>query len=124
VAINGQYEIASSGYSSLTPTFGSAATFNGGSGGLDGLADSIVGPDYASGSGTAGSDALAEGSVTVDFNLPTPVTSLSISNVTFAYGTGPDGLSPAPEPASLAGFATATAILGILRRRRRLAPKH
>jgi hypothetical protein len=124
VPISGQYGIASSGYSSLAPTFGSAATFSGGSGGLDGLGDSIVGPGYTSGSGTAGSNPLAEGSVTFDFNLPTPVTSLSISNVTFAYGTGPDGLNQVPEPAGLACFATATAALGIARRRGRRAPKH
>ena len=116
-----QYGIASAGYSSLTPSFGSAAAFGGGSTQLQGLDDSIVGPDYTGGKGTAGSSPLAEGSVTFDFTLPTAVTSLSISDVSFAYGTAPDGSAGAtgvPEPISLAMFGTALAALGVVRRRK------
>jgi hypothetical protein len=115
-----QYEIASAGYSSLSPSFGSAASFSGGSAQLQGLDYSIVGSGYTGGSGTAGSDALVKGSVTFDFTLPTQVTSLNISNVTFAYGTAPDGSAlGVPEPVSLAVFGTGAVALGLTRRRKR-----
>jgi hypothetical protein len=68
---------------------------------------------------------LDKASVTFDFQLPTGVTSVSISNVTFAYGTNPDGSTggtKTPEPASLTLLGCGVAALAFLRRRKGVTP--
>jgi hypothetical protein len=122
-----QYGVAAPGYSSLTPSFGSSQIFSTNppalaAKGTPQLAFSIVGSNYnASTSGISSKDPLLQNSLTFEFGLPIGVTSLKISNVSFAYGTAPDGSAAgtsAPEPASLAIVSTGLAILAIVRRRK------
>lgn len=122
-----RYGMAAAGFSTLTGwVAGSATTFTGngtvnniGSYSGIGVDFGIVGSGYAGGGGTAGSKPLANASITFDWQLPTGVSSLSITNVVFAYGTNPDGSSKAPEPASLTLFGAGVAALAFLRRRKR-----
>jgi hypothetical protein len=110
----------------LTPSFGQAASFgtnppNLAAKGTPQLAFSLVGAAYnAATSKISSSDPLIQNSVVFGFGLPTGVTSLKISNVTFAYGTAPDGASVGtiPEPSSLAVFSILLAFLGIARNHR------
>jgi hypothetical protein len=133
LATTARYGIGAAGYSSLNPTFGSAASFGANPPNLDsspgpnGLGFSIVGSAYsnAASSNSMSSVPLTNTSVTFGFALPTGVSTLSISNVTFAYGTAPDGSVGAngggtgvPEPMSLALFGTGMAALGLARHRR------
>jgi hypothetical protein len=124
------YGIASSQYSSLTPSFGISAVLGTGDPALSGkgtpqLAFSIVGSAYnASTSSISNKDPLVQNSVTFDLALPSGVTSLKISNVSFAYGTAPDGSSAGllvPEPSSLALFSLGSAIVGMVRNRKNRA---
>ena len=131
-----QYGIGASGYSLLSPNFGAGQTsyfgasppnLAGPSANVGGPDFSIVGPSYNAGasSGGAASNPLLNTSVTFGFLLPSGVTSLSISNVTFAYGTNPDGSvggTLAPEPATIAMFSVgAIALVGLRRRRSRVS---
>jgi hypothetical protein len=134
LATTAQYGIGAAGYSSLSPSFGSAASFGAnppnldGNPGLDGLGFSIVGTAYsnAASSHSLSSVPLVQSSVTFGFALPTGVSTLRINNVTFTYGTAPDGSVGASgggatgvfEPASLALFGTGMAAFGLVRRRR------
>jgi hypothetical protein len=121
-----KFGFTSSGFSGLTGwNSGTAATFTGngtvnaiGSYSGVGVDYGIVGSGYTGGSGTAGKEPFAIGSITFDFQLPTGISSLSISNVVFAYGTAPDGSSRAPEPASVTLFGGGVAALAFLRRRK------
>jgi hypothetical protein len=126
------YGISAAGYSSLSPSFGNSAIFGRNPPDLAGngtpqLAFSIVGSQYdADGSHISSKDPLAEDSITFDFAVPTGVTSLSISDVSFAYGTNPDGSAGArivPEPASLTLVLGGLGVLACVRRRRRRKPR-
>jgi hypothetical protein len=122
-----QYGIAAPGYSGLSPSFGKSTIFGTNPPKLAGngtpqLAFSVVGADYnASSSSISSKDPLINSSITLDLALPAGVSSLDISNVTFAYGTAPDGSAPAvraPEPASIGILASGLAVVGFVRRRK------
>jgi len=124
-----RFGLSAAGYSTLAGWNGANPVFNGlgtapNLGGYPGNIDfGIVASTYTGGSGTAGTQPLEKSSVTFLYQLPTGVSSLSISNVTFAYGTNPDGSAKAPEPASIALFGTGLAAVAFLRRRKS-APLH
>ncbi len=125
-----QYGVAAPGYSTLTPSFGQPTPFgtnppNLAAKGTPQLAFSLVGSAYNAGtSSISSSDPLLQNSIVFGFGLPSSITSLNVSNVTFAYGTAPDGFSAGtiPEPSSLAVFGTLLAFLGIARIRLKPRP--
>ncbi len=127
-----QYGIAAVGYSSLVPSFGSAALFptgaqnlNNNNGHLQGLDFSLVSNSFtdAASANNLQSALLTQGSVTFQFALPTGTTTATVSNVSFSYGTAPDGSvsastnSSAPEPAGIAMFGIGLVALAGVRRR-------
>lgn len=141
ITTTARYGLAAAGFSKETNAgFGSKSNifnsdspnYTGTRGGVGGLNFSIAGANYdAAQSATSLLGVpLAQDTVTFQFSLPSPVASLQISNVTFAYGTNPDGsfggtlitgggTSRAPEPASIALFASGLAAMGLIRRHRR-----
>jgi hypothetical protein len=126
------YGIAAAGYSLVSPNFGtgnvskfgaSPQNLDGGSGALGGLDFSILGSGYnsAASANSLRNIPLSQNSVTFVFALQPGVTTLSVSNVTFAYGTNPDssaGASLVPEPGGLAVLGVAAAGMWAARRRR------
>lgn len=129
------FGVAASQYSGLTPSFGKNSAANIGASqpslaasGTGQLGFSLVGANY---SGTTAANSmkglpLANTSLKFDFALPAGITSVSISNVYFTYGTAPDGSAGAtvasPEPRSVMLLTMATLSLGAIhRRRKRLA---
>lgn len=129
----GQYGIGAAGYNFMSPNFGAQVASFGASpplltsgGSVGGLDFSIVGAAYnaAASANSVSSQPLSNTSVTFKFGLPTGVSTLSISNVSFAYGTNPDGSTVAtsgvPEPAGLALFGLALAGLAGVRYRCRM----
>ncbi len=129
ISTTARYGIGAAGFANLAPNnFGGAAALFGssppnldGGGGPGGLGFGIVGNSYNSSISQNGFP-FVQNSVNFRFSLPTGVTSLSISNITFAYGTNPDGsvgATLAPEPAGIAALVVALGGLAATRRARR-----
>lgn len=131
VTTSGQYGIGASGYSGVVPNFGPGNTDPFGSsppnlGGpinVGGPDFAIVGSAYSTPASQAAVQALplVNQSVVFRFLVPTPVSTLNIDRVIFAYGTNPDatnGGSLVPEPASLGVLALGLASFAAVRRRR------
>jgi hypothetical protein len=128
-SIAGTYGVATSGYSSLTPTFGKGNTTPFGANapdlggkGTSSLAFSIVGSSFVDPTkGGLATTELVNTSIAFNWALPTGVSSLNVSNVTFTYGTAPDVISKASEPTTVAIVGTGLLALTIVRSRRRPA---
>jgi hypothetical protein len=123
------YGVATSGYSSLSPSFGKGnVTAIGTSppnlvGKNAQLAFSIVGSNFNNSTAANDMQSLpyANSGITFDFALPTGATSVSLSNVYFTYGTAPDASAAgvrASEPASVGLLGVGAVAMGFLRRRR------
>lgn len=133
IVTSAQYGIGASGYAQLTPAFGAGQTsyFGVSPPNLAGPTNNVGGPDFsilsssynAAGSTNAVNNvALVNNSVDFRLLLPVGITTINISNVTFAYGTNPDesnGASLVPEPAALTVLGVGA--LAVLRLRRRVA---
>ena len=138
-----QYGVAAAGYSSLKQSFGHSNFGSGPSNALRGLDYSIVGADFARIKGH-GAGTLVDNAVTFQFSgLPDGFSLSDIGNVTFAYGTSPEGsvaatsptgtgtstgtgtgtststsaAAPVPEPTTLVLMLSGLAALGLIRRR-------
>ena len=144
LATDAPYGIAAVGYSQLNPTFAHATLFPVGASPLTSaksnaplgsLDFSLVGASFDASSSASGlrRTPLSQGNVVFNFLLPSDIGNIVVNNVTFAFGTNPNGAqvasqtvwstsgaTDAPEPAGAAVLAVGLLAVTTLRRRARV----